>query len=58
MICFAVSVLPAPDSPETRMDCDARSFTMVRNAASAMAKTWGLSSPSAVPWYWSIMWWS
>ena len=28
MICLVVSVLPAPDSPDTRMDCECDSFTM------------------------------
>ena len=37
---------------------DFPALTMVRNAASAMANTCGLNSPSCIPWYWSIMWWS
>ena len=55
---FVVSVLPAPDSPLTRMDCDAGGppsaveVRSARYAASATANTCGDSSPSGTPAYW------
>ena len=45
------SVLPAPDSPETMMDCDCFKTFMSRKALSAMANTWGGIVPNDLPWY-------
>ena len=49
MICFAVSVFPAPDSPDTRIDWLVCKLVMAENAVSAMANTCGDNSPSARP---------
>lgn len=39
MINLVVSVFPAPDSPDTRIDCDLFSALMNRYASSATANT-------------------
>ena len=43
------SVLPAPDSPETMMDCDCLTTFMSRKALSAMANTCGGMVPRDRP---------
>ena len=47
--CLFVSVLPAPDSPETTSDCDVPRRSSAAYAASAIAYACGGSAPSAVP---------
>ena len=49
-----VSVLPAPDSPDTTTDCDRRSFRIRWYASSALAKTCGCCLESGLPTKWGI----
>ena len=57
MMSLHVSVLPAPDSPDTRMLCETPAATIWRYAASAVAYTCGERPERSWPLYISIMWW-
>jgi hypothetical protein len=54
MMCLHVSVLPAPDSPDTTIDCDSPVARSAVNARLASAKTCGGCKPSDAPEYLSM----